>query len=73
MIMNPTRIWKHISDHGARYEFAIETARGLFAGVIPMQRVHRLPSRFLGPDQVDIWHLVPRWMSPVEVLQTIEP
>ena len=71
--MNPTRIWKHISDHGARYEFAIETARGLFAGVIPMQRVYRLPSRSLGPDQVDIWHPVPRWMTPGEVLRTIEP
>jgi len=70
--MNPTRIWKHISDHGARYEFAIETARGLFAGVIPMQRVHVLPPRSLGLEQVDIWHLVPRWMSPGEVLRTIE-
>lgn len=71
--MNPTRIWKYLSDHGGRCEFAIETARGLFAGVIPYHKVNALPPRSLGPDQVDIWHPVPRWMAPGEVLRTIEP
>lgn len=71
--MNPTRIWQYLSDHGARCEFAIETARGLFAGLIPLERVYRLTPRQIGPEQVDIWHPVPRWMAPGEVLRTIEP
>lgn len=71
--MKPRRIWRYQSEHGARCEFAIETAGGVFAGIVPYERLHRLSPRQIGPNHVDIWHPVPRWMSPGEVLRTIEP
>lgn len=67
--MKPTRIWQYLSDHGARCEFVIETARGLFAGIVSS----RWPTRRISTDQVDVWHPVPRWMPPGEVLRSLQP
>lgn len=45
--------------------FAIATPRGLFTGL-----VHYRPRPSV--DQVDVWHPVPRWMLPGEVLRSLE-
>lgn len=46
--------------------FTIATPRGVFAGCVEYRRRPTV-------DDVDIWHPVPRWMRPSEVLEPFLP
>ena len=54
-------------DQYPRARFAlgitITTPRGIFTGLAERRQIHT------AADRVDVWHPVPRWMRPWQVLE----
>lgn len=57
-------------DFGLYKGITILTERGVFAGMMNPRREQALP-RPTAFDTVDIWHPVPRWMRPWQVLESL--
>lgn len=57
----------NISDWGAFHELCVRTRRGLHVGVVYDASI-RIHAQETVVQAVDIWHLVPSWMTPVEAL-----
>lgn len=70
---NAELLFHNICHHSATHELLLRTKRGLHVGTCPERygAVSRRPEDYA--RAVSTWYLVPRWMSPQEVLNKQAP